>query len=69
MQIICFFKFLSELQIVLESDGEASLDVALFTCLHVLEFVGFRFVQWCHLNPSPFLNLFFCAMKANKCIF
>lgn len=54
-----FFKFLSELQIVLESDGEASLDVALFTCLHKLEFVGFRFVQWCHLNPSPFLNLFF----------
>ncbi len=50
---------LSELQIVLEFDGKAYLDVALFTCLHVLEFVGFLFVQWCHLNPSPFLNVFF----------
>jgi hypothetical protein len=54
-----FFKFLSELQIVLESDGEASLDVALFTCLHELEFVGFRFVQWCHLNPPSISKLFF----------
>jgi hypothetical protein len=60
MQIIFIFIFISELQIVLKSDGEASLDVALFTCLQVLEFVGFRFVQWCHLNPSPFL-FFFCV--------
>jgi hypothetical protein len=45
MQMIYVLKNLSELQIVLEYDGEAYLDVALFTCLHVLEFVGFKFVQ------------------------